>query len=161
MLRHGDPWNPVQFIRLLSTSLLIVCSVPGVVAVSFFRVCQSFPCSHLDSPAGRLSLDLCRVRLQLSCHVQRVRLASFLLLNNRLSGVIYFAFSSEGEKQPRENPTHSWGGLRGDGHSVLTCALPVSILHVDQFSTSCFPRTPHSVGRAGPLGKAHCSPHGP
>lgn len=55
-----------------------------------------------------LSLDLCRVRLQLSWSIQRVRLASFLLLNDRLSGVMYFGFSSEGEKQVPA--THSWGG---------------------------------------------------
>lgn len=30
--------------------------MPGMVAVSFFRVGQSFHCSRLDSPAGGLSL---------------------------------------------------------------------------------------------------------
>ena len=55
-----------------------------------------------------LSPDLCRVRLQLSGSVQRVRLASFLLLNDRLSGVMYVALSSEGEEQVLA--THSWGG---------------------------------------------------
>ena len=48
------------------------------------------------------------MRLQLSGSVQRVRLASFLLLNDRLSGVMYVALSSEGEEQVLA--THSWGG---------------------------------------------------
>lgn len=109
-----------------------------------------------------LPLDLCRVRLQHSCHVQRVRLAFFLLLNNRLSGWCILLFLLKGRSSQGRIPhIPGAGGLRGDGHNVLTCALPVSILHVDQFFTSCFPRTPRSVGRSGPLGKAHCSPHGP
>lgn len=79
----------------------------------------------LAACSSPLSLDLCRVRLQLSWSIQRVRLASFLLLNDRLSGVMYFAFSSEGEKQVPA--THSWGALRGDGHDVLPVrSLPPS-----------------------------------
>lgn len=86
-----------------------------MVAISFFRVCQSFHCCHLDSPAGGLSLRSVPGSLQgeaaalMSCPESQACLLP--ALEQQVIRVMHFAFSSEGEKQPGENPTHSGGGV--------------------------------------------------